>query len=111
MGIITTTSCIYNCCCAKRINYYGHKIFKPIETNIKIDENESNEIKEILKEYKNLLEKSEENRKEIAKKFELMLIDTGTCVLRKPNMERTIITYIVQIFIKLHLCAKKKILI
>ena len=36
-----------------------------------------------------------------------MLIDTGTCVLRKPNMERKIITYIIQIFIKLHLCEKK----
>ena len=108
MGVITTASCIYNCCCAKRINYYGHKIFKPIDTKINIDDNESKEVKEILTEYKNLLEKSEENRKEISKKFESMLIDTGTCVLRKPNMERTIITYIVQIFIKLHLCAKKK---
>jgi hypothetical protein len=111
MGVITTASCVYNCCCAKRINYYGHKIFKPIDTKINIDENESKEVKEILLEYKNLLEKSEENRKEIAKKFESMLIDTGTCVLRKPNMERTIITYIVQIFIKLNLCAKKKMLI
>ena len=108
MGVITTASCIYNCCCAKRINYYGHKIFKPIETKIKIDENESNENKEIIKEYEKLLEKSEENRKEIAKKFEAMLIDTGSCVLRKPNMERTIITYLVQILIKLNLAAKKK---
>lgn len=105
---ISSVACVYKCCFTNNTTYIGHKIFKPIDTHIEIDENESEEVKQILNEYILLLQKTEEERSEIANKFETMLINTGACVFRRPTTERAIITYVIFFLVKLHLSAKKK---
>jgi len=107
MGICTIANCALNCC-YKEPEYIGHKIFKKIDTEIVIPNDLNEENKKTLNEYKNLLIENENKREEITKKFENMLIITGACVLRKPNLERGILTYIVSFCIKLKYCAKKK---
>ena len=105
---ISSVACVYKCCFTNNTTYIGHKIFKPIDTHIEIDENESEEVKQILNEYIILLQKSEEERSAIANKFETMLINTGACVFRRPTTERAIITYVIFFLVKLHLSAKPR---
>ena len=107
MGICTIANCALNCC-YKEPEYIGHKIFKKIDTNIEIPDDLSEDNKNALNEYKNLIIKNENKRQEIADKFENMLIKTGACVLRKPTLERGILTYIVSFCVKLKYSAKNK---
>ena len=98
---------IFVCCYPEIKLYIGHKIFKPIETKIKIEEEITEEEQNLIKELEKILIKSEEERKDIANKFKTMLINTGACVLKRPTTERSLITYILLILIKLKSHIKK----
>ena len=99
---------IFQCCNPDIKLYIGHKLFKPIETKIQIEEKLTEEEQNLIRELENLLIKSEEERKDIANKFKTMLINTGTCVLKRPTTERSLITYILLILVKLLTHIKKK---
>ena len=107
MGMCTIANCALHCC-YKEPEFIGHKIFKKIDTNIEFPDDLSEDNKNALNEYKNLLLKNEYKRQEIANKFENMLVNTGACVLRKPTLERAILTYIVSFCVKLKYSTKNK---
>ena len=87
----------------------GNKIFKPINTQLDINKEElTSEEKTSLENCMSLLKESEKTREDIAKKFEDFLYNTGACVLTQPNMERGLITYVVNILTQIIICANKK---
>jgi hypothetical protein len=68
----------------------------------------SEEEKIILNRCENLLKQSEEERLKIADKFRELLVNTGACILKKPTLERAVISFIIYLFEQIIFCAKKK---
>ena len=86
----------------------GNKIFKKINTKLdtgdmKLTAQEEKSIQECNK----LLEEAEKHRKEIAKKFESYLFNTGACVLTQPTFERGLITYIINLLTQIIICSNE----
>ena len=86
----------------------GNKIFKKINTKLdtgdmKLTPQEEKSIQECNK----LLEEAEKHRKEIAKKFESYLFNTGACVLTQPTFERGLITYIINLLTQIIICSNE----
>ena len=95
-------------CCANE-EYQGNIIFKSINTNLILEgEQFSEEEKIILNRCENLLKQSEEERLKIADKFRELLVNTGACILKKPTLERAVISFIIYLFEQIIFCAKKK---
>jgi len=95
-------------CCANE-EYQGNIIFKSINTNLILEgEQFSEEEKIILNRCENLLKQSEEERLKIADKFKELLVNTGACILKKPTLERAVISFIIYLFEQIIFCAKKK---
>ena len=77
---------------------YKSKILKKINTDLNIENiNLTEKEKKSLEECSKLLKEAENERIIISKKFELFLYYTGACVLKRPTMERGLISYIVNI--------------
>ena len=103
------SNCIRSYIFEKEVYIQGNKIFKPINTQLNIDNDKlTPEEKSSLENCVKLLQDSENTRIEIANKFESFLYNTGACVLTQPNMERGLITYIVNILTQILICAKEK---
>ena len=109
MGITcSAATCVGSYFCCSPDEYQGNIIFKSINTNLILeDDNFTEEEKKILEKCQNLLKNSEEERKKIADKFEEVLENTGACILRQPTLERAIISFIIYLFEQIILCAKK----
>ena len=103
------SNCIRSYIFEKEVYIQGNKIFKPINTKL-ITNNDilTPEEKSSLENCEKLLQDSENTRIEIANKFESFLYNTGACILTQPNMERGLITYIVNILTQILICAKEK---
>ena len=71
-------NCISSYIFEREINIQGNKIFKPINTKLKIDnENLTQEEKSTLENCMKLLQDSENTRIEIVNKFESFLLIRG----------------------------------
>lgn len=109
MGITcSAVTCVGSYFCCSPDEYQGNIIFKSINTNLILeDDNFTEEEKKILEKCENILKKSEEERLKIAEKFQDVLENTGACILRQPTLERAIISFIIYLFEQIILCAKK----
>lgn len=105
MGYCLATS-IVSCCWSSEDFHRGHIIFQEIKDTLEYTG--KNEVDPIIKESKLYMEKAEETRKKMAKKFEDMFIKTGSIVLRQPNVERAILALIVHFLILVTKSAKEK---
>ena len=91
------------------LNIQGNKIFKKMNTNLNIEKLElTEEEKKSLTECTELMKEAEAARIKISKKFESFLYHTGACVLTKPNMERGLISFIINILTQIYICSFKK---
>ena len=96
-------------CFGREVYIKGNIIFQPINTNLDINNEQlSPQEKQTLENCKKLLEEIENERKEIAEKFECFLFNTGGCVLTQPTMERGLTTYIVYLMTQMIIYAKEK---
>jgi len=86
-------------CCPSGQSMMGHVIFQPL--TIKIENCGVNDLDKIFFEMKKCLEKTEATRQKLADKFKTMIIDTGVCVLKKPELERCITAFLVNILIEI----------
>ena len=86
----------------------GNRIFKKLNTELDIN-NKNLSQKEInsLQECMKLLQEAEKVRIEISKKFEIFLYNTGACVLKQPNFERGLITFIINLIIQILISANE----
>lgn len=101
--------CVTNYLTDQDLCVQGNKIFKKINTNLDIsDNNLKTEEKKGLQECMKFLEEAEEVRIEIAKKFETFLYNTGACVLTQPSFERGLMTFIINILTQIMISAKEK---
>jgi hypothetical protein len=102
-------NCISSYCFDKEVYIQGNIIFKPINTNLDINNEQLfPEEKQTLENCKKLLEEIENERKEIAAKFESFLFNTGGCVLTQPTMEKGLTTFLVYLMTQILICAKEK---
>jgi hypothetical protein len=109
MGVCSTGNCIKSYLFEREVYIQGNKIFKPINTNLDVNNEQlSPEEKQTLENCKKLLEEIENKRKEIAAKFECFLFNMGGCVLTQPTMERGLITYVVNLLTQIIICANQK---
>lgn len=107
MGICTAVNYV-KACIFPEPYVIGHKIFKPLCTKIDVDKSQfSPETQDKITKCEAILSETENCRKEIATKFENMLVETGSCVLRQPTFERSVITYIVNLLTQIKISAKK----
>ena len=90
------------------VDYIGHKIFLPINTELTM-ESDNPELSNLIASTQKDLLYSESIRKEIADKFEKLLVETGACVLKRPTFERGILSFIIQILIQIKLSSTKKV--
>ena len=101
--------CVTNYLTDQDLCVQGNKIFKKINTNLDIsDNNLKPEEKKGLQECMKFLEEAEKVRIEIAKKFETFLYNTGACVLTQPSFERGLMTFIINILTQIMISAKEK---
>lgn len=107
MGACAAASYCGEVICWESDNYIGHKIFLPLNTDIKVNTDDT-ELNVIINQCKSELIESEKIRKDLADKFEIMLVETGACVLKKPTFERSIISFVVLIIINIKMCANAK---
>ena len=109
MGLECSPECIRECFFEEDINIRGNKIFKKINTDLNIENiNLTEKEKKSLEECSKLLKEAENERIIISKKFELFLYYTGACVLKRPTMERGLISYIVNILTQIYINANNK---
>ena len=107
MGACAVASYCGEVICWESDNYVGHKIFLPLNTDINVSTDDT-ELNVIINQCKSELIESERIRKDLADKFEIMLVETGACVLKKPTFERSIISFVVLIIINIKMCANAK---
>ena len=107
MGACAVASYCGEVICWESDNYVGHKIFLPLNTDINVSTDDT-ELNVIINQCKSELIESERIRKDLADKFEIMLVETGACVLKKPTFERSIISFVVLIIINIKMCANSK---
>ena len=106
MGGDCSVECIKECYFDEDINIRGNKIFKKINTDLKIENlNLSEKEKQSLDECSKLLQEAENERIIISKKFELFLYYSGACVLTRPSMERGLISYLINILTQIYIKA------
>lgn len=97
----------YFCCGGEE--YRGNVIFQPISSNLVLEGEQYNEEDtKILERCEQLLKESEQERTKIADKFKDLLVDTGSCVINKPTLERALLTYIIYLIEQIILSAKEK---
>ena len=65
-------------------------------------------ISYLFNQCKSELIESEKIRKDLADKFEIMLIETGACVLKRPTFERSITSFVLLVIINIKMCANAK---
>jgi hypothetical protein len=87
------------CCSAFRKKPLGNIIFKTIHTEI--DKCGNKELDDIFEEANKVLVKGEKVRQEIADKFKQMIVETGVCVLKRPSIERSVSSFMVQILVQI----------
>lgn len=85
-------------CCGTSKKMMGNIIFKPIEANI--EKCGDKDFDNMFEKISVIITKTEEVRNKIAEKFKVMVIETGACVLRRPCIERSLSSFILQIFIQ-----------
>jgi hypothetical protein len=108
-GLCPAGNCISSYYFEKEVYIQGNIIFKPINTNLDINNEQLfPEEKQTLENCKKLLEEIENERKEIAAKFESFLFNTGGCVLTQPTMEKGLTTFLVYLMTQILICAKEK---
>ena len=107
MGACVTASYCGEVICGESDNYVGHKIFLPLNTDIKAN-TEDTELNVLINQCKSELIESEKIRKDLADKFEIMLIETGACVLKRPTFERSITSFVLLVIINIKMCANAK---
>lgn len=110
MGVCQAASCVKSCVFEREVDVIGNKIFQPLVTEISSTDYDTLSVsqKEALTTFQNDLITVENKRQELAQKFEQMLYETGACVLRQPNLERAMITYLIFLLTKVQLSAKEK---
>jgi hypothetical protein len=86
-------------CCSSGQSMMGHVIFQPL--TIKIENCGVNDLDKIFSKMKKCLEKTEATRQKLAEKFKTMIIETGVCVLKRPELERCITAFLVNILIEI----------
>jgi hypothetical protein len=87
-------------CCGSRKKMMGNIIFRPIDQ--KIEKCGDKEFDEMFDKIAMLINKAEDLRGKIAGKFKNMIIETGSCVLRRPTIERSVSSFVLQIFIEVN---------
>ena len=107
MGACVAASYCGEVICGESANYVGHKIFLPLNTDITVN-TEDTELNVLINQCKSELIESEKIRKDLADKFEIMLIETGACVLKQPTFERSIISFVLLVIINIKMCGNTK---
>jgi len=88
-------------CCPEKIEYTGSVFYRRIDT--KLEKTGKTELDEVFDKADDPLVQSERTREKIAAAFKEMTINTGTVVLKLPDLEQSIRAYIIRFLIEIRL--------
>jgi len=86
------------CCSTNRTR--GNIIFRPLEINIEKTGNEN--LDKIFDEAKKILIDAETLRKDIADRFKIMITETGSVILKRPDLDSSLIGFILKIMVDIN---------
>ncbi len=90
-------------CCPPQVDYQGSMFYKKIDKTM--EKTGKPDLDNVFAKADDPLEQAERTRSKIAETFKTMTIITGTCVLKIPDLEQSIRSYLIRFLMELRLNA------